>query len=186
MSAWGQRRTGALHLQRPLFPRKRILIGGSRVSATPTVARPDRLGAILDEMKAAERGDGGERSHRDRPAIKMNRKNRLRAGRERGEDGFDRQTPAYRINVHDNGPSAAVHDGIDRRSKGEVRNDHLVAGANAEPGQSEMQGCHSVADGHPMAATDEGGKSLLQSADILAAARNPTRKKCIEGKAELD
>jgi hypothetical protein len=54
-----------------------------------------------------------------------------------------------------------------------------------EPGQSEVQGCRSVADGHPMAATDEGGKSLLQLTDILAPARNPARKKCIKGKAEL-
>jgi hypothetical protein len=54
-----------------------------------------------------------------------------------------------------------------------------------EPGQSEVQGCRSVADGDPMAATDEGGKSFLQLTHILAAAGNPARKKCIEGKAEL-
>ena len=83
------------------------------------------------------------------------------------------EVPGVRPGVHEDGGGAGVADGERRGDHGEVRDDHLVALADPEGGQRQVERDGAVADRHGVLRPAMGGEGLLEGLDVLPGGADP-------------
>ena len=116
-----------------------------------------RLGAILDDVDAALPGQRHDRRHVRRPAAKMHRDDRLGSGRDRGGDGFGIDVAAVPVDIDEHRDGADQPDAEGRCHESARRDDHFVAGADAEGLQRELERDRSIGQGDGAAVARAGG-----------------------------
>ncbi len=90
--------------------------------------RPDRLGAVLDDVQPVPRRHRADRAHVDRVAVEVDRNHRARARGHRVRQA-GRIHQVLGVDVHEDRRRAGRHDGARGRHEAVGRGDHLVAGA---------------------------------------------------------
>ncbi len=100
-------------------------------------------------------------------------------------DGLAAHAPGLAIDIDDHRRGAAIEHRVDGRGEGEVGHDHLVARADAERDQREMQRHGAVRDGDAVADADEAAEVFLELVDVGALARNPSGDERVEHGAEV-
>ena len=119
-----------------------------RAARRPAVARPERARGVLDEDDVLRHG-GLELLPGDRPAEEMDGEHGAGPARHRLRDELRSDEERFGIDVHEHRTCAAELDGVRGRGEGVGGDDHLVAGADAEREQREMDrgGSRRHADG---------------------------------------
>ena len=116
-----------------------------------------RLGAVLDHGDAVRAGEVHEFGHVDGPAAEVDGDDRLGAG---GEVRLHRgciQVAAVAVDVDEHRRGAAHDGGGGGGDEGAGGGDDLVAGADAEGDQGELERLGAVVEGDGVVATEEGG-----------------------------
>ena len=143
--------------------------GAERARRAPAPRRPDGLRGVLDDGEVVGVADRAERRHVGALAEEVDRNNGLRALRDGGVDACRVQVERVRVDVGEDGRRAEQRGGLGRGDERERRADHLVARANAERHQRDLERVGPVGDAE--------GVDLLVSAE----ARDVGRQILLEG-----
>ena len=104
-------------------------------SSTAGPARQERFRRVLDDGEAVRGGDGEDRRHVGGAAAHVNRHDGLRAAGDRRSSALGIDVQGLRIDVDENRHGSGQANGVGGRDEGDVRDDHLIARADARGGE---------------------------------------------------
>ena len=130
-----------------------------------------RLRGVLDHHQTVALGDLEDRVHLRRLAVEVHRHDGSGALGDRRLDGLRVHVVGGRVDVDEDGASAAVVDHRGRGHKGERHRDHLVTGLDSRCQERQVQGRRPRARRHGMTGRAELREGLLEGGDLGAEGR---------------
>ena len=140
----------------------------------PFVSCAVGLTGVLDEGEAVVTGDLQERIEVGRVAVEVHGQEGLRPWRDRARDGLGRDVEGGGVDVGENRASAGGEDGEAGERGGEGRGHDLVAGADADRGEGELDRLRPARDPHRVLGAAGRGQLALEGL-ALAAEDEPAR-----------
>jgi hypothetical protein len=128
------------------------------------VHRTQRLAGVLDDRQA----ECLERGHVGRIAEDVHRQQRRGPLGHRRRGGGGIEVERHRVDVDEHRPGALVEDHVRRGHERERRRDHLVAIADADRADRQVEPGGPAGDGTGMRYAQAGGKRLLELAQPRA------------------
>jgi uncharacterized radical SAM superfamily Fe-S cluster-containing enzyme len=147
-----------------------------RSSADSVAPRPVCLGRVLDDVHA----ESAQALDRCALAVEVHWDNSARAGRADALGGERIQQQGLLVAVSEDGRRSAAGDCDRRRDEGEGRNDHLIASADAERPQRQLDRVRAIREPDCMLDTAETGKGTLEAGDFLAKQEGAPRDDAVE------
>jgi Fe-S-cluster containining protein len=141
-----------------------------RADQPAAVRGRQRVGGVLDHLQAVAAGDGAHGVHVHGQAGVVHREDGLGARRDRGLDGGGVDVQRRRVDVHQPHVRAQVAHDLGGGGEGVRGRDDLVAGADAEGFERQVQPGRGRVDRDGLDArrAEEGGEVLLEAARLRA------------------
>ena len=143
------------------------------------------LRRVLDDDQVMLLRERHHRVHVRRLPVEMDGHEGARARGDGGGSRFGVHVPRRRIDVDDHRRGAGVEHGVDRRGEGEVGYDHLVARADVEGFESEVQRDRAIRDGERMRDAEPCRELALEAPHERALRRDPVRRDAFADVFEL-
>ena len=144
----------------------------------------DGAGRVFDDGQAVTLGHRNDGGHVTGQADLMDRHNGLGPRR----DGFPEtggvDVVCPRVDVHEHRRCPTIANRVGGRDKGVADRDHLIAGADAENVQGQMQRRGAAGDGTGVGGADVGGELRLEGGD-LRPLRDPPGQDGFAGRRRL-
>src|SRR5262249_21016719 len=115
--------------------------GAECAGVSSFVQRLDGMCAVFDQDDSTPLCDPNERIHVAGTAGEMYGQNGPGPARESGLNFFDVKIEGNWIDVHENGASASVNNGVDGRAERQRRSDHFIPGGNTCREETQMERC---------------------------------------------
>ena len=128
-------------------------------------AGEQRLGRVFHQRQAALLSQRQQRRHVGRTTADMHRHDRLGRCGHGAAGGRGAHVERFRINVDLYRPSAGQPHGVGRGDEGDVRHEHLVAGADAQARERCEEGRGAASDANDVLASESLGEFGLEPLD---------------------
>jgi len=133
-----------------------------RADLPPVELRPVGLAAVLDDLQPVPPGDGQDRVHVRRQAVKVNHHDRPRLLADGGLDAGGVDVHRLEVDVHENGDGVVVNHAGGRGAPRVGRDDHLVARADPAGGHAHVKGGGAGVGGDGQPVSVPGGELFLK------------------------
>jgi hypothetical protein len=144
-----------------------------------------RLGGVLDELEAVAIGDRAQRRHVRRLAVEVDRDDRPGARADRVLDELRGDVPGHRVDIDRDGRRPRLRDAEPGGDERVARDDDLVAGADPEAAQQQVQRVEAAADADAVRDAAQRRELVLEGVDLVAEDEATGAHDAVPGRVEL-